>query len=159
MRVNGYSLFVLPMISPAWRFVIVAAFAFWQGGFTFYAAVVVPIGTRVLGSPMLQGEITREVTVYLNLAGGIALVLLAADNIVAHDPATWRWRLRWLAWLGMAISLGVLVWLHPRMLELLDAHLLDQFRGHHRWYLWISTLQWGFGIMYLVLTLWGWRYR
>jgi len=27
------------------RFLTIAALMFWQGGFTFYAAVVVPIGT------------------------------------------------------------------------------------------------------------------
>src|SRR5438132_368977 len=115
------------MIALVWRFLIVAAFAFWQGGFTFYAAVVVPIGTGVLGSPMEQGAITRQVTVYLNLAGGIALVLFAADNIVARDPAKWLRRMRLLTWLGMAVTLGVLVWLHPRMTELLDANLLRPF--------------------------------
>ena len=51
------------------RLLVLAAFAFWQGGFTFYAAVVVPVGTEVLGSSMEQGSITRRVTVYLNMAG------------------------------------------------------------------------------------------
>jgi hypothetical protein len=144
------------MIALLWRSIVLAAFAFWQGGFTFYAAVVVPIGTEVLGSPMEQGAITRRVTVYLNVAGGVALVLFAVDNAVSRDPARWRWLVRWLAWLGMAVTLGVLVWLHPRMVELFEAGLLQQFRGHHRWYLWISTVQWGFGVVYLVLTLWSW---
>jgi hypothetical protein len=145
------------MIVLVWRFFIVAAFAFWQGGFTFYAAVVVPIGTKVLGSPMEQGAITRQVTVYLNLAGGIALLLFAVDNVVARDPAKWRRIVRWLAWLGMATALGVLIWLHPRMTELLDAELLRRFRAHHRWYLWISTVQWGFGVVFLFATVWAWR--
>ena len=147
------------MIALLWRFVVVAAFAFWQGGFTFYAAVVVPIGTEVLGSPMEQGAITRRVTVYLNVAGTVALLLFAADNVVTLDSAKWRRMVRWLAWVGMAATLGVLVWLHPRMSELLDASALREFRGHHRWYLWISTVQWGFGVVYLVLTLWSWPGR
>jgi hypothetical protein len=41
------------------------ALFFWQGGFTFYASVVVPIGQEVFG-PLRQGFLTRQVTVYLN---------------------------------------------------------------------------------------------
>src|ERR671917_504286 len=41
----------------------------WQGGFLFYTAVVVPIGTDVLGSPLVQGLITRRVTDWLKLFG------------------------------------------------------------------------------------------
>ena len=29
------------------RYLVVIALMFWQGGFTFYAAVVVPVGTAV----------------------------------------------------------------------------------------------------------------
>jgi hypothetical protein len=152
------------MITVLWRSVVVSAFAFWQGGFTFYAAVVVPIGTEVLGSAMEQGTITRRVTVWLNVAGSAALLLFAIDNVVSRDPARWRKVARWLAWLGMAAALGVLVWLHPRMTELLDTERLDpdlvhSFRRHHRWYLWISTAQWAMGVSYFVCVLATWQAR
>ena len=44
----------------------------WQGGFLFYAAVVVPTGTEVLGS-FEQGRVTRHVTDWLNGIGAVTL--------------------------------------------------------------------------------------
>ena len=44
------------------RFIVLVALCFWQGGFTFYAGVVVPVGTDVLGSSLKQGFVTRRVT-------------------------------------------------------------------------------------------------
>jgi hypothetical protein len=144
------------------RFLVVAALMFWQGGFTFYAAVVVPVGQDVLGSHREQGFITRQVTDYLNLAGAVALLPLAWDAAVSGDEAA-RWRrARWAAWLGMALLLGVLAWLHPRLDALLETethHIVNpkRFRTEHRWYLWASTLQWGCGVLYALLALRAWR--
>jgi hypothetical protein len=147
------------------RFLLLIAFAFWQGGFTFYAAVVVPVATEALGSAKEQGFITRRVARYINLAGAAALALFVWDMAAARDPARWRRRLRWLAWLVMAGCLALLVWLHPRLDERMVGAEVDtyrivdrrSFRQEHRWYLWISTAQWGSGIVYLVLTIQGWR--
>ena len=43
------------------RFVVVQALLLWQGGFLFYAAIVVPVGTDELGSAFAQGKITARV--------------------------------------------------------------------------------------------------
>ena len=67
------------------RFLVLVALMFWLGGFTFYAAVVVPVGQEDLGSHLEQGFITRQVTKYLNLSGAIALLLLAWDVVASHD--------------------------------------------------------------------------
>lgn len=143
------------------RYLVLAALFFWQGGFTFYASVVVPIGQQVFGH-LRQGFVTRQVTVYLNLAGAAALTLLLWDLVVTRDASARRRRGRWLLWLGMALTLVSLFWLHGRLDELLapqgriilDA---DEFRPRHRLYLWISTLQWGCGLLYLFLALLSWR--
>lgn len=144
------------------RLLVLAALMFWQGGFVFYAAVVVPVGQEVLGSHREQGFITRRVTVYLNLAGGGALVLLAWDAAVSGEVSRRRYRARWLAWLGMALLLALLVWLHPRLDLLLDVEthtILDRrtFRAGHRTYLWLSTLQWACCLVYAGLALQAWR--
>jgi hypothetical protein len=144
------------------RFLVLAALMFWQGGFTFYAAVVVPVGQEELGSHLQQGFITRRVTHYLNLSGAAALVLLAWDLVLSKEPSRTRHRLRWAAWSGMVLILCALVWLHGRLDEHLDTamrELLDPriFRRGHRWYLWLSTVQWGFGLTYAGLTLQAWR--
>ena len=79
------------------RYLVLAALLFWQGGFTFYAVVVVPVGQEVLGSHKEQGFITREVTKYLNWAGAIALVPLAWDLAATRERTVLTRRLRWLS--------------------------------------------------------------
>lgn len=143
------------------RFLVLAALFFWQGGFTFYAAVVVPIGQQVLRSHLRQGFITRQVTYYLNLSGAVALVPLAWD-LLAYDPRPWRRRLRAGLFFAMFLTLVWLYFLRQR----LDAQLVRQgylildeesFRPNHRLYLWVSTFQWGCSLAYLALTLHSWR--
>ena len=72
------------------RFLVLIALFFWQGGFTFYAAVVVPVGQQVLHSHLRQGFVTQQVTNYLNLTGAIALVPLAWEAAVPGDPSPRR---------------------------------------------------------------------
>jgi hypothetical protein len=143
------------------RFLVLAALMFWQGGFVFYAAVVVPVGQEQLGH-LEQGFLTRQVTNWLNLSGAVALLPLAWDAAASHDSSARRRRLRWLTWLVMLIALGWLAWLHLGLDELLDpgvSRILDRntFRTGHRWYLWLSSIQWGCGVLYAGLTLWAWR--
>jgi hypothetical protein len=143
------------------RFLVLVALMFWQGGFTFYAGVVVPVGTEVLGGKLEQGFITREVTRYLNLSGGIALIPLAWDVLATADPSRLRRWTRGVAWAGMAAALAWLIWLHPRLDALLvpeESRILDRktFLRGHRLYLWISTFQWGLGVVYAWTTLAAW---
>jgi hypothetical protein len=144
------------------RLLVVSALMFWQGGFTFYAAVVVPVGQEVLGTHFKQGRITRRVTFYLNLAGAAALLPLAWDAAASADRSALRRRLRWLALGGMAAGQALLFWLHPQLDELIDLQMgyipeRRAFRIGHSWYLWISTVQWALGIVYALLTLHAWR--
>jgi hypothetical protein len=143
------------------RLLVLLALMFWQGGFTFYAAVVVPLGQEQLGHRR-QGFITAEVTTYLNLSGAVALALLAWDLAVLRDRSALRRCLLWLSWSGMLVTQGLLFRLHPMLADQLvrEGHLLSDpafFRPWHRVYLWISTVQWGCGLAYAVLTLWAWR--
>ena len=144
------------------RYLLLLAIMFWQGGFTFYGAVVIHVGQEVLGSHLNQGYVTRSVSNYLNLAGVVALVLWAWDIAAARDTARRIW-LRWGLWLVLALTLGLLVWLHPRLDELLDVDyfgVLDhrQFRVLHRWYLNISTVQWGASLILTAATLMAWQF-
>ncbi len=140
------------------RFLVVVALMFWQGGFTFYAAVVVPVGQDVLGRSE-QARVTQRVTHFLNLSGACALAVLAWEEAVSADPAKLRRRLRWSCWIIAASMLVGLAWLHVR----LDAYLADTegpkraFRALHRGYLWMSTVQWAAMVTYTVAMLSGWR--
>ncbi|HEV3237258.1 MAG TPA: hypothetical protein VGZ25_09740 [Gemmataceae bacterium] len=144
------------------RFLVIMALLFWQGGFLFYSSVVVPIGQRVLASPKDQGFITQQVTDYMNLAGAIALAILLADLFLSPDPHAWVSWIRRFSWLVMFLALLAIAWWHVQLDDLLDFEnkdVLDRkaFQTGHRWYLWLCTVQWFFGLVYLWLTLWSWR--
>ncbi len=143
------------------RLLVLVALMFWQGGFTFYAAVVVPIGQQELGSHLDQGFITRRVTNYLNLRGVVAVVLLAWDMAASSDRAKVRYWVRWVAWVGLVLTLAALSWLHQQLDQWLSVEMHElanpkAFRSGHRWYLWLNTLQWVCGLVYVVFTLWAW---
>src|SRR6266478_8068173 len=108
------------MLTLLRRFSVIAALMFWQGGFTFYAAVVVPIGQANLGHQEQGILITREVAHYLNLAGAAALILLAWDMVECAGPTRLRAWCRWFAWAAMLGTLVALIWLHPHLERLLD---------------------------------------
>jgi hypothetical protein len=144
------------------RLLVLAALLFWQGGFTFYSAVVVHVGQDVLGSHRSQGFVTRRVTNYLNLGGAIALPLLAWDSAGARDRRALRRWARWTLWAGMALTLAALVWLHFRLDTLLDPAsfgVLDpeSFSTLHAWYLHTSTVQWLCALLFGGLTIAAWR--
>src|SRR5947209_17239059 len=82
------------------RLLLLWLLMFWLGGFTFYAGVVVPIGTEVLESSLAQGWITRRVTTWLNVAAAVTLAAWAWDLAAGPAPAPRQW-LRWLLWVGM----------------------------------------------------------
>ena len=146
------------------RLLVVAALMFWLGGFTFYASVVVPVGTEVLRSPRKQGFITRKVTRDLNVSAAVALGVLALEVAVAGDPSRLRWWGRLVLWLVMAGCQVALFGLHPHLDSFLRERggiVLDHeaFRLWHRAYLWLHTVQWGAGVLFLGLTLVAWRAR
>ena len=151
----------MALITIVRRLLVLTALMFWTGGFTFYAAVVVPVGAEVLGSHREQGYITQKVSNYLNVSGAVALLLLAWDAAATRDSSPWRCRSRWLTWLGMALSLAALVALHLHLDALLahesSAFPVSEFRPLHRLYLWTSTEQWGFAVLYTMLTICTWR--
>lgn len=145
------------------RYLVVIALMFWQGGFTFYAAVVVPVGTAVLGnSPLRQGFITRRVTVWLNISAVVALAVLAVDVIVCRDPSRRRTRVRRGLWLIMVVGQVLLFYLHGYLDGLMQEQgriVLDPqtFRPAHRTYLWTHTVQWLSVLVFVALMLQAWQ--
>jgi len=144
------------------RLLLLWALMFWQGGFMFYGGVVVPVGSRILGSDLEQGWITRSVTSYLNVAGAVALALWGWDLLAEPASFLGRRRLRWLSWCLLVLALGMLVRVHMRLEELLDLEqsiILDRsrFRSLHRRYLAVSTAQWLGCITLSALTIRAWH--
>lgn len=144
-----------PWLAGVTRFAALAAFAFWQGGFVVYAAVVVPIGSDELGDTV-QGFVTRRVTQGLNLAGFTALLLWLADRLVVGRPG-WCW---WVLWGLMVIGQVALAVMHPvldSMLEPATISILNReaFRPLHRVYLWTSSVLWALSLVWLWLIASG----
>ena len=133
------------MLDRVRRFLLFQAWIVWQGGFVFYAAVVVPVGTDVLGSPAAQGFVTQEVTGWLNVIGVAFHLLLALDLAVERDTRFRRLRIA----LGSisALLLLALFLLHPVLDSFLDPaeQIVREPKVFYRWhnaYLWCSTAQW-----------------
>jgi hypothetical protein len=141
------------------RFLVIQALLMWQGGFLFYAAVVIPVGSEVLGS-WTQGTVTRHVTDWMNLIGGAALPILAWDQWANSNPDCRRWR--WGLWVVMAVSLAGLAVLHPMIAGYVDGTAAEFERGSRTFYLWhrtylcIATVQWAAGLGYVAVTLRAW---
>ena len=152
------------------RSVLMATFAVWFGGFTFYTSIVVPIGTEVLGSGQTQGFITQQVTHWLNHVSLIAILLCLVACLVERKQ---RSRLKNTI-LGIVISLLFFTWLgltylHPvmdGMIEIAETDVFDNiisdpeyFYQLHRIYLWTSTIQWVFAWIWLFMTIADWTPR
>jgi hypothetical protein len=123
--------------------------------------VTLPVGSDVLGSHLMQGFITRSVSNYLNLAGVVCLVVWSLDLVVERDSTAGR-RFRWFLWSLLLLTLCFLAWLHLRLDELLDPETFSifdrvRYRLLHRWYLWVSTLQWAGSLLLAAWTLHVWR--
>jgi len=132
------------MAERVYRFVCLAALAFWMGGFTFYALIVIPTGNHLLGS-IRQGLLTQQVTQWMNLLGILSLLILL--------PSARRCKWRAVSWLVMAASLTMLFGLHSRLDALIDAPSQtitgDNFYRWHQAYLVDVTIQWVAALVYL----------
>lgn len=117
------------------------ALAVWFGGFTFYAAVVVPDLHENLGG-METGEISRRVAVFLYGIGAAALVsgwLVAATERVSG----WRGKVRLGLLAVNTLLLVALVLMHRSLGIRLDSGgSLAAFRSFHEVYLTVWTGQW-----------------
>lgn len=138
-------------VRAVWSALLVLLFASWWGGLTFYAVVVVPIGSQQVGSDG-QGFITQQVTWWHNALLAAMIVCLAIE--------AWRVASRWLAGIvvGLILTGAALIFEHSRLTSMLDFEtrsISDGFYGRHAFYLWLTAAEWALGIaaaFALVLT-------
>ena len=145
-------------MTDARRLALLLALMFWQGGFMFYGAVVVPVGSAVLESDLAQGFITRRVTWYLNLLAIPALALWAWELLVAPRPRGFRW----VCLILLTVMFAGQLLIHSHLDSHLDAeemrvHDRASFSAWHAAYLSLSTAQWALAVTLLGLTLRIWR--
>jgi len=129
------------------QFLLVTATAVWLGGLTFYALVVVPIATDVVGASD-QGLITQRVTAVLNVTAIASLALLGWDLVVRHRRGLW------VTWLTMVACQAVLFLLHRTLGGMLAGGLEAEadhgrFYQWHRFYLIVTAVQWTMGIAHV----------
>ena len=147
------------------RVLLIATFAMWFGGFGFYASVVVPIGTDILGAAIEQGAITQRVTVWINILSGVALIAMAIES-----ATRWKQMKPTTRWIMLGINLGIagcltaLIYLHPILDGMFDSSELlirdsKQFYRFHQAYLWTSTLQWLLGWAWLAVLISSWTWQ
>ena len=127
--------------SFALRLLARVALACWFGGFTFYAAVVVPDLHENLGG-METGEVSRRVAVFLYEIGASALVLGWLVASTDRVPA-WRGKARFGLLAINTLVLVALVLMHRSLGIRLDSGgSLPAFRSFHEVYLTVWTGQW-----------------
>ena len=130
------------------RYLTILLLAMWMGGFTFYALIVIPTATKVLGNERQVGFTTQQVTHWLNLIGIVAILVFLWNAVAAGNGQT-RWRRRglMLAWGVMVLAHIGLFATHSVMDGLLDSkafkvHDYDHFVNLHTTYLGFATTQW-----------------
>lgn len=129
------------------RFLCLVLFAVWWGGLTLYAAVVVPIGTKLF-SATDQGFVTQIVTGRLNGLGAACLAMLFW-YLLRHPS-----RMGLASWSIMALAAVALFFLHGTLDQMLDATARfvsdeEHFYSWHRYYLLVTTVQWVAGLVHL----------
>lgn len=117
--------------------------SFWWGGLSFYAMVVVPIGTDILGS-VGQGFITQRVTHVHNAVSGLMILFVFVESF--------RRKSKVLSFAGVVLLLALIaeVFWHRRLTGLVDfkdRSVPSGFYAEHAIYLWMTAVEWGLGIM------------
>jgi hypothetical protein len=146
-----------PTVRIVLRVVVALLFAVWWGGFTFYAAVVVPIGVQVLGSATAQGFVTQPVSDRLNVLGAVVIALLCWNMIAARRDSSPRLRrILVISWTVLAAAQLALFVLHTRLDGMLDLTTRSIAADHavfytaHRVYLLVATAQWLAAIVHAI---------
>jgi hypothetical protein len=130
-----------------WNVFLPLVWAAWWGGLCFYAVVVVPIGTEVVGS-VEQGFITQRVTQWHNGLSGLFLVCLMIEAIRRRIRVLWA-----IAVTLAIIDIALVVW-HTKLTRMMDFEqhsVSGGFYTQHAIYLWLTATEWFLG---LTIPIW-----
>jgi hypothetical protein len=133
----------------AWKFSLLLVWAAWWGGLSFYALVVVPIGTDLIGS-VEQGFITQRVTRIHNAITGVFVVCLLVEAFRT------RGRILWIMSGTLVITTILLVVWHSHLTGMMDFQqqtVPRRFYSEHAVYLWVTAIEWAIG---MAIPVWLW---
>ena len=119
----------------------------WWGGLTFYALVVVPIGTEVIGN-VEQGFITQRVTGWHNALTATFVLAVVVNAYRRRNKALWGFA----ATLSL-ILIALVIW-HARLTSTMDFRnqtVPATFYAQHAIYLWFTAAEWALGI---IIPIW-----
>ena len=125
-----------------WRLFLLLVWAAWWGGLSFYAVVVIPIGTELIGS-VEQGFITQRVTQWHNGLSGLFFVCLLIDASGRRRRELWA-----IVVVLAIIDIALVVW-HAKLTGMMDFKqqaVPGSFYAQHAIYLWITLAEWLLGI-------------
>ena len=136
------------VVRSVWRQCLFIIWAAWWGGLCFYAVVVVPIGTALIGT-LEQGFITQQVTQCHN---GLSFVFLICLLIEASYRQCSR--VLWSVGAVLAIiDVGLVAW-HFHLTAMMDFQhqsVPSNFYSAHAIYLWMTAVEWSIG---MVIPIW-----
>ena len=125
-----------------WTNLLWIAWAIWWGGLSFYAIIVVPIGTELIGG-VEQGFITQRVTLWHN---GLSISFVICLAIEAYSRKS---RVLWVVFsLLMMIDIALVVG-HAKLTSQMDfkqQSVPSGFYAQHASYLWITAVEWVIGM-------------
>lgn len=131
---------------------------FFVGGFSFYLAIVVPIGGNTIG-PEVQGLVTEHVSKITNIFGLIAGIIW----VFRSHAQKFGWSCLSQGVVLIASSIALMV-LHAEVVASLNLKPMNLFSdwtfyGIHRLYMWITLLQWLAMVALAINALWRDRRR
>lgn len=108
------------ILKAIWCYLAVFVNALWVGGFTIYTAVVLRVGSRVVGG-LEQGHITQKVTGILHWFALAVLITAALDVLIHWVVPTKKLRIaRCVVLVLMSVALFSLFPLHSQMSGLME---------------------------------------
>ncbi len=125
-----------------WECFLWIAWAVWWGGLSFYAILVVPIGTEQLGS-VEQGFITQKVSLWHNGMTVLFVLCLAIDALDRNKRALWV-VVSLLAMITFALIIAHS--LLSGQLDFREKTAPPSFYSQHAIYLWITAAEWLVGL-------------
>ena len=139
---KNWSIDAIRFREATWSNLLWIAWGIWWGGLSFYAIIVVPIGTELIGS-VEQGFITQKVTLWHNGLSILFVFCLAIEAYRRKSRALWV-----VVSLLMMIDLALVVD-HIKISSQMDfknQSVPSGFYAQHANYLWITAAEWVLGM-------------
>ncbi len=125
-----------------WSMFLLIIWSTWWGGLSFYAIVVVPIGTEIIGS-VEQGFITQQVTWWHNWILAFLVACLGIEALCRRSKLLF-------AVVASLLVVDLILFIdHAYLTSQMDfvrKSVLSRFYSQHGFYLWITAAEWSVGI-------------